>query len=223
MFFALSLQAESDLFKKGEKYFLNDEPGNAVRVLEEVVKTNSRNFKTYLYLGIAYEQLKLYQKAIDTYLRGVTLSDAHKDILYANIGNNYIRLGESKKAIASFNKALALNSSNMPALRNRAGEYLRLKEYDKALSDYKLYLTLKPDAYQKDDIAKVISLLEGKMDEIAKKRLEEEQKKLAEEKKQQALLNKVLNSLSNASEDTTNLSAGAGKVEQYSDGFDIVE
>ncbi len=202
---------------------MNNEPGNAVRVLEEALKTDPGNFKIYLYLGISYEQLKLYQKAISTYLQGVTLADSHKDLFYVNIGNNYIRLGESKKAINSFTKALTLNSSNTPALRNRAGEYLRLKEYDKALSDYKLYLTLKPDAYQKDEIAKVISLLEGKMDEIARKKLEQEQKKLAEEKKQQALLDKVLNSLSNASEDTTNLSAGTGKVEQYSDGFDIVE
>ncbi len=128
-----------------------------------------------------------------------------------------------EKAVEAYTKALSYKSTNTDALRNRAGEYLKLEKYDKALADYKLYLTLEPDAYQKENIEKVISLLENKIDEIAKKKLEEERKKLAEEKKQQELLDKVLNSLNNASEDTTNLSAGSGNVEQYTDNFDIVE
>ncbi len=219
----LPLLADSSLFKEGESYFLHNKPDKAVGLLEEAVKTDPGNFKLYLYLGISYEQLKLYEKAVDTYLKGISSSTEHKDILYANLGNNYIRLGESKKAVEAFTKALSLNGTNTSALRNRAGEYLRLGNYGKALADYKLYLTLEPEAYQKDDIQKVISLLQGKLDDIAKQKLAAEQKKLAEEKKQQELLNKVLNSLSKASEDTTNLSAGASKVEQYSDGFDIVE
>ena len=216
------LYAESDLLKRGEQYFVRNQPDKAVNILEQAMLENPGNYKVYLYLGISYEQLTRYQKAIDTYRKGITQISDHKDLLYANIGNNYIRLGKSKKAVESFTKALSIHSTNAPALRNRAGEYLRLKEYDKALADYKLYLTLEPNAYQKDDIAKVITLLQGTLDEIAKKKLEEEQKRLTEEKKQQELLNKVLNSLSNASEDTTNLSAGTGKVEQYSDNFDIV-
>ncbi len=218
-----SVAAEDTLFKKGEAFFLHNEPGKAVGVLEEALKVDPGNYRIYLYLGIAYEQLKLYQKAISTYEKGIASVSEHKDIFYANIGNNYIRMGEHKRAVESFTKALTINSTNAPALRNRAGEYLCLKEYGKALADYKLYLALKPDAYQKEEIEKVITLLQGKLNKIAQEKLAEEQKKLAEEKKQQELLNKVLHSLSNASEDTTNLSAGAGKVEQYSDGFDIVE
>ncbi len=156
-------------------------------------------------------------------MKGLDKISDHKDLLYTNIGNNYVRKGDSEKAIENFTKAILENSMNTAALRNRAGEYLRIKNYDKALADYKLYLTLEPNAYQKDNIETVISLLQNKLDEIALKKLEEERKRLAEEERQKELLSRVLDSLSNASEDTTNLSAGTGKVEQYTDNFDIVE
>lgn len=91
-------------------------------------------------------------------------------------------MNDSAKAIEFYTRALQINGSSTYALRNRAGEYLKTKEYDKALSDYKLYISLDPDAYQKDSIEKVISLLENKLDEIAKRKLEEERRRLAEEK-----------------------------------------
>jgi len=215
--------AGSTLFQQGEKYFLNNQPKKAVQFLEASLKDDSGNYKTYIYLGIAYEQLKLYKKAIDTYQRGIKKIKDHHGLMYTNIGNNYIRLGESQKAIDSFSQALSIDSSDTTALRNRAGEYLRLGRYNNALSDYKLYLMLDPAAYQKEEIQKVINLLEGTLSEIAQKKLEEERKRLEKEKKQQELLDKVLNSLSKASNDTTNLSAGTGKIEQYSDSYDIVE
>lgn len=221
--FSSPVIAESTLFQQGEKYFLNNQPEKAVQLLEASLKNSTGNYKTYIYLGIAYEQLKMYKKAIDTYQKGIDKIKDHHDIMYTNIGNNYIRLGESQKAIDSFSQALSVDSSDTTALRNRAGEYLRLGRYNNALADYKLYLMLDPSAYQKEEIQKIIVLLEGTLSEIAQKKLEEERKRLEKEKKQQQLLDKVLNSLSKASDDTTNLSAGAGKVEQYSDSYDIVE
>lgn len=226
LFFILSVSfifPEESLFKKGEDYFINNQPEEAVSVLEAAIAGENVDFKAYLYLGIAYEQLGFYDKAIEVLQRGMDKKGADRGMFLLNIGNNYVRKEESKEAVAFYSKALEIDSSNTTALRNRANEYLRLKEYDKALDDYKLYLSLEPEAYQKDRIEKVIALLGNKIDEMAKQKLEEERKRLAEEKKQQELLDKVLNSLNNASEDTTNLSAGSEDVEQYSDNFDIVD
>ena len=192
-------------------------------MLEAAIAGESVDYKAYLYLGIAYEQLGFYDKAIEALKQGMDKKGADRGMFLVNIGNNYVRKQESKEAVAYYSKALEVNSSNTSALRNRANEYLRLEEYDKALNDYKLYLSLEPDAYQNERIEKVIALLENKIDKIAKQKLEEERKRLAEEKQQQELLDRVLNSLSNASEDTTNLSAGSEDVEQYSDNFDIVD
>ena len=217
------LFSEDSFFKKGEDYFLNNKPEQAISALEAAIAAEDVDAKAYLYLGIAYEQSGLYDKAIDAFERGIDKKGADKSMFLVNIGNNYVREKESQKAVDYYTKALEADGSNKYALRNRANEYLRLKEYDKALSDYKLYLTLDPDAYQKDRIEKVVALLENKIDEIAKQKLEEERKRLAEEKKQQELLDRVLNSLNNASEDTTNMSAGSEKVQQYSDNFDIVD
>ncbi len=226
LFFILSVSSvfsEESLFKKGEDYFINNQPEEAVSVLEAAIAGENVDFKAYLYLGVAYEQLGFYDKAIEALQRGMDKKGADRGMFLVNIGNNYVRKKESTEAVAYYSKALAIDGSNTTALRNRANEYLRLEEYDKALDDYKLYLSLEPDAYQKDRIEKVIALLGNKIDEIAKQKLEEERKRLAEEKKQQELLDRVLNSLNNASEDTTNLSAGSEDVEQYSDNFDIVD
>ena len=192
-------------------------------MLEAAVASEDVDAKAYLYLGIAYEQCGFYDKAIDVFKRGIDKKGADRSMFLVNIGNNYVLKKESQKAVEYYTKALEADGSNKYALRNRANEYLRLKEYDKALSDYKLYLTLDPDAYQKDRIEKVVALLENKIDEMAKQKLEEERKRLAEEKKRQELLDRVLNSLNNASEDTTNMSAGSENVQQYSDNFDIVD
>ncbi len=223
LFLPAFLFSEESLFKKGEDYFLNNKPEQAITALEASVAAEEVDARAFLYLGIAYEQTGLYDKAIDAFERGIDKKGADRAMFLVNIGNNYVRKKESQKAVEYYTKALKEDSSNTYAVRNRANEYLRLEEYDKALSDYKLYLTLEPDAYQKDRIEKVIALLENKLDEIAKQKLEEERKRLAEEKKQQELLDRVLNSLNNASEDTTNLSAGSEDVQQYSDNFDIVD
>ena len=216
--------AGDTLFKKGENYFLNNQPDKAVSVLEAAIQEDPANFKVYLYLGIAYEQLKKFDKAIEAFTSGIEKTDKYEDLFLVNIGNNYVRENMPDKAIEYYSKALAVKSTNTAALRNRAGEYLRKGNYENALADYKLYLTLDPQAYQKESIEKVINLLENKLDEIARQKLEEERRKLAEEKKQQELLDKVLNSLNNASDDTTNLSAGSEDVEQYTDSFfDIVD
>ncbi len=95
--------------------------------------------------------------------------------------------------------------------------------YGEALSDYKLYLAKEINPYQKDDIKKVIGLLEAKLDEQARKQLEDERKRLEEEARQKELLSQVMDSLNSAGNDTTNLSAGTESVEDYTTDFDIVE
>ncbi len=159
---------------------------------------------------------------MEIYKQGLDYAGDLESIFLANIGNNYTLQGEYDSAIEYYSRALS-TGYNGAALRNRAGEYLRKEMYDKALEDYRRYISVETDPYQGEQIKKVIGLLENKLDLIAKQKVEEERKRLEEEARQKALLSNVLDSLSSAGNETTNLSAGTENAENYVDDFDIVD
>lgn len=226
LFFLLSIQIHSqdgsELLLTAQDLFLNNKPAQAITWFELALDDNPGNSRIYAYLGIAYEQIGESFKAIQTYTKGMDYAGDLKGVFLTNIGNNKVILGKYSEAIEYYTKAVNLDQ-NSDALRNRAGEYLRQGQYDNALTDYRLYLTLEASPYQENEIKRVIKLLENTIDDIAMQKLEGERRRLEEEARQAELLNQVLNSLSSAGKNTTNLSAGTESVEGYQDDFDIVD
>ncbi len=206
----------------GQRLFMENKPADAIIWLEIALGEDKGNKNIYNYLGIAYEQINENQKAIDIYNQGLGYAGDLKSHFLVNIANNMTILGNYDSAISYYSKAIDLEY-NGDALRNRAGEYLRKQQYDKALKDYKKYMSVEIDPYQGDEIKRVINLLEHKLDEIAIKKIEDERKRLEEEARQRDLLSQVLDSLSSAGEGTTNISAGSEDVEAYNVDFDIVD
>ena len=201
---------------------MDNNPESAVSWFELAIKEDSKNNKIYNYLGIVYEQLGENGQAIETYKRGLENAGELKSLFLTNIANNLVIQGNYTGAIDYYTRAINLDK-NGDALRNRAGEYLRQQSYGEALDDYKQYLIVESNPYQETEIRRVISLLELKLDELARKQLEEERKRLENEARQRDLLSQVLNSLTSAGDETTNLSAGTETVEDYNSDFDIVE
>ncbi len=201
---------------------MENKPSEAIPLLLKALEESPSDNKVYNYLGIAYEQTGMYEKAVEIYKQGLDYAGDLESVFLANIGNNYSLQGEYDSAIEYYSRALS-TGYNGAALRNRAGEYLRKEMYDKALEDYRRYISVETDPYQGEQIKKVIGLLENKLDLIAKQKVEEERKRLEEEARQKALLSNVLDSLSSAGNETTNLSAGTENAENYVDDFDIVD
>ena len=56
---------------------------------------------------------------------------------YNNLGNGYLGISETKKAIEMFDKAIALQPDYLLAYHNRGEAYLKQKDYDRALIDFK--------------------------------------------------------------------------------------
>jgi tetratricopeptide (TPR) repeat protein len=215
-------EENNNALSSGIKQFMDNNPESAISWFELALKSDSGNNNIYNYLGISYEQVGENRKAIEAYKRGLPYSGELKSAFYTNIANNLVIQGDFNGAIDYYSQAVDLDN-NSDALRNRAGEYLRKQLYDDALNDYKRYLTLESTPYQETEIRKVISLLELKIDTLARTQLEDERKKLEEEARQRELLSQVLNSLSSVGDDTTNLSAGTETVEDYDTDFDIVD
>jgi tetratricopeptide (TPR) repeat protein len=201
--------------EEGEKLLMENKPREALPFLEQALNANPKEEKIYLYLGIAYEQISENDKAIGVMQRGLEIAKEHKDLLYFNIGNNFVSQGENVLAADMYTRAIGANSGFAEPYLNRANARLMLEEYRGALNDYTVYLRLKPTTEQRFEIERMIELLRAYLDQ----RERAEQEKAEQE---QALMNEVLNLLKNASEDAQNLSAGSeGIVEEEIEEIDI--
>ena len=202
------------LFNNGETLFLNDKPHEARPLLEQSLQVEQPKEIIYLYLSIIYEQLTDYNKAIEVIQDGLNHTSELKDELYFNLGNNYYQISDFTSAIDSYTNAIKLNPNNVSAYLNRANSNLQMQALEPALADYILYLQLLPTSKQKDNIEKIIEILQKRIT-IQK---EQQQK---EQERQQELLNSVLNSLQNASKNTKNIAAGSAEVEEHYEELDI--
>lgn len=202
--------------QEGERLFLENKPGAALPHLEKALYENPQEEKIYLYLGIVYEQLQNTDKSIQIMRRGLNVATSTKDLLYYNLGNNHFRRGEYTLAEQMYSSALEIDSGLEDAYLNRANARLKLESYPAARQDYIDYLRLAPNTPQRENIEKIIALLGGILEQ-------QEQQRLAELERQKALMNEVLGTLQNASEDTRNLSAGSESIQEEYEEIDIAE
>ena len=214
------MNSESFL-KEGEEYFMNNQPEEAAIFFETALEQDPANEKIYLYLGIIYEQLGKNDGAISILQKGLSKAVIYKDKFYFNIGNNLFTLNQNNQAKEMYSSAIKQNPRLTGAYLNRANTRIRLEEYTGAVKDYKIYLNLDSSSDQKAKIEEIIRLLEEMVKEQEIMKLAADEKRKAEEEHQKALLNSVLNSLENASEQTTNLSADTEEIEYQEEEIDI--
>lgn len=214
------LTAES-MFEDAQNLLLENRLSDAAVLFEGVIDQDPANSAAYLYLGYIYEVKQDYNSAVTILSKGLTAGDIDKDKFYFNIANNYFKAGNFEEAADMYSKAVRSRTGFAEPYLNRANCRVNTGEYSLALRDYRLYLNMKPDDPQRSSIEKMISMIELTIVEEEKRREDEEQRRLAEEARQKALLDSVLNSLSNAGSDTTNLSAESENIEDIELELDI--
>lgn len=224
-------------FEEGEKLFLNNQFEEASTMLEAALGEDPENEKAYIYLSIIYERFGEYEKAIDILKEGLPFADRFKAQFYYNLGNNSFALGNYEEAEKNYSAAIQGKSGFSEAYLNRANSRVQTTSYKDAIADYQLYLKLKPNTRQKQNIEKVIDILikrlaeaeriereeekrriaeeKRKQEEERKRREEEERKREEEKQRQEALLQEVLKSLNEAEEETTDLQAGSEDIEEF--------
>ena len=95
-------------------------------------------------LGAAYQGLKLYEKAIDSYLYAVTI-DEKFDYAYRNMGDAYLRLRKFKEAIEVLERILELSRPEDVIYEAIGHCYHKLGNYAQARFHYKKASHLNPD------------------------------------------------------------------------------
>ncbi len=195
---AAGLPAASALFDKGTALFMQNKPAEARPVLEESLADDPSNETVYLYLGIVYQQLGDADRAITILKRGLNIATLYKDLFLYNIGNNFFVRGEFTFAEESYTAAVTANRSMAEGYLNRANSRMKLEKWEPALADYLLFLQLAPKDPQRPQVEEVVRLLQA---HVAKQAALAQ----AEADRQKALLNEVLNALTNASDDAQNV------------------
>ncbi|MDC7126322.1 MAG: tetratricopeptide repeat protein [Spirochaetales bacterium] len=222
LIFNFTIISES-FFEQGKTLLLNNQLKDAVMMFEAAVEQEPSNPDSYIYIGYIYEIKKDYQSAVDALNRGLENTDGQDYIFYFNMGNNYFKAGEYEKAADMFSKAMQSKSGFTEPYLNRANCRLQTQDFNLALRDYKLYITMQPDAPQAEQVKKLIASIENDITTAKKREEQEVQRKKIEEARQKELLNSVLNSLDNVSEDVTNFTAGSAGIEDMDIELDIEE
>ncbi len=212
----ISLLLSTSSLDEAEKLFLENKPVEALPALEAALYEDPQNEKIYLYLGIVYAQLGDAEQSLQIMRRGLNVAQTLKDRLYYNIANLLFQQRDYRLSEEMYSKALEANRQLGEGYLNRAQARMELQDYTNARTDYIQYLRLVPTTPQRPEIEKLIALLEQA---LAAAELRQQQ----ELEQQQALLNSVLDSLKNASEDTRNLSAGSEEIEEEYEEIDITE
>jgi tetratricopeptide (TPR) repeat protein len=195
----ISACGASELFTKGEALFVDNKPKDARPLLESALNDDPGNEKTYLYLGIIYQQLGDVQKAIDILARGLSVASAYKELFYYNMGNGRYTRREYALAEEMYSNAVTANKDFSPAYLNRANTRMQLQKPADALADYALFLQLAPSDKQRPSIEKLMALIRQAQEDAEKAQKDEEAR-------QQALMKDIQNGLDNAGDATKNLS-----------------
>ena len=99
---------------------------------------------TYFFsLGYALDEWKDFKNSIKAYSISLELNE--HAYAYNNRGNVYTELGEYKRAIEDYDKAIELNPNLAQPYFNRGNAYAKLGEYERAIEDYNKAIKLNPD------------------------------------------------------------------------------
>lgn len=125
----------------GSKY---DPADRAVKYFTKVIDLEPNNAIAYRRRGIAYYDLKKYQRAIEDYDKAIELDPKYAKA-YSNRGVAYYAQKKFRRAIQDFDKATALNPDSAVTYYNRGNAYYYLKKYQRAVQDYDKAIDLDPN------------------------------------------------------------------------------
>jgi tetratricopeptide (TPR) repeat protein len=231
-FFALlfvsvpALLSGFSFLEEGERLFMENKLEEAMTMFEAALNEQPENEKIYLYLSIIYENLDMHHKAVEILEEGLPHSGEHTARMYYNQGNNLYALTRYEGAEDAFSRAIKSRAGFADAYLNRANARLEQEKYRDAVSDYTLYLRMRPADPQREEIERLIGLLKDHVAEAEQRKREEEHRRVAEEKRRaeeearrKALMEDVLDALEKAEQEESKMQAEAEDIEEFE--FDL--
>jgi Tfp pilus assembly protein PilF len=109
----------------------------ALKLLEEAILSDLAYVKAYNAMGVSYDYLGDYPRAIEAYKRALKLNP---DLAYVqnNLGYSYLLKGDVDAAIVAFKAAIALDSQNAKYHNNLGLAYAEKGLFDLTLAEFKM-------------------------------------------------------------------------------------
>ena len=188
-------------FEKGSELFMYNKPSEAAPYLERAVIENPTNAAAYYSLGLVYEQLKEYDKAVAALRSAMDRNYGKKAEILGHMAKAQLLKGDLDECIRYNTLAIQEDSQYSPVILNRANAWFRKDNLDNALADYQNFIAIDPNNALKPDVVRMIQAILALRDErilakkqeddriaaeAARKQEEEHQKQLAAEQQRQA-------------------------------------
>ena len=108
----------------------------ALKVLEDVILVDATHVKAYNAMGITYDILRDFPRAVEAYKRALRLNP---DLAYVqnNLGYSYFLQGNLDSAIEAFKAAIILDENNGKYHNNLGLAYAKKGLYDDALTEFR--------------------------------------------------------------------------------------
>ena len=135
---------------------------------QTAISINPQSFIPYFNKGVSLYKLKLFDDALAIFNEviktipiqyGMQLSDVNNCI-----GLTLMALDRTILSLYFFNKAISFNSENVEAYYNLGNAYSQLGQFEEALSNYEISLTLKKDFIEVFWHRSLIYLLQGNLE-----------------------------------------------------------
>ena len=222
-FASVLAQESSGLKARADELLCYNKPAEALPLYQAAAEQNPQDPDVYRNLGYVYELIGEQEQAFQAYQKGAAVARMDKDRFYIAMGRNLHKLERYAEAEAQYRKALEYNPAAYGVYLNRGNTRVKLMEYQQAINDYTSYLNLESSPSQEGEIRRMIALLTRILQDEEAMRLAEEARQLEEQNRQKALLDSVLSSLEDVTEDTQSLSAGAENIEEPDVEMELVE
>jgi Flp pilus assembly protein TadD len=109
----------------------------AIVILNEVIQKDPSYHKAYNALGISYDYLGNYNKAINSYNLALKINP-ELDYVHNNLGYSHLLHRELDSAIDAFQKAIALNENNKRYHNNLGLAYAQKGQFDLAIEQFSI-------------------------------------------------------------------------------------
>ncbi|MGH7491235.1 MAG: tetratricopeptide repeat protein [bacterium] len=131
------------LFVESQQAGANNDPVQAVRLLEQLVQKFPGDKRAHLYLGYAFSSRDEDDKAIGEYQKALAI-DQNFAPAYNVLGYAYREKGEYTKAEEAFKNYIRLLPSEANPFDSLADLYTKMGRYEEAIQNYEKAVTLNP-------------------------------------------------------------------------------
>ena len=148
LFFAPAVHAQryQQLVKLGLEQLQADSLSQAEATFREALDVDpliKSNALLYQYIGNIQERRGEFQKALDSYKMGLTISSTTISLLLCRAAL-YLRLDNQERSMADYTEVLNLEPNQTEALFYRAYLYTQHRDYKRARADYDRLVKLEP-------------------------------------------------------------------------------